>query len=86
MEATLYYALYVCLFYTLGNQVLRLVWVYWLCRPVKHPDPHLDCNTKCMQDSDNIVGLPTIFGKRLTSIRFLLRGPEITIGAYRKVG
>lgn len=34
MEATLYYVLYVCLFYILGNEILRLVWVYWFCRPV----------------------------------------------------
>lgn len=30
----IYYALYTCLIYTLGFQVLRLVWVYWIRRPV----------------------------------------------------
>lgn len=40
----------------------------------------------CVQDSNVVAGLPTIFGKWFTSVLCLLQGPEIMVKAYRKVG
>lgn len=39
-----------------------------------------------MQNSDIVVGLPTIFGKWFTGILCLLKEPEIMKEAYKKVG
>jgi len=82
----MYWNLYVCLECILGFQVLKLVWVYWIRRPVSVQGPQVSITLKCLQDSDIAVGLPTIFGKWFTSVLCLLQGPEIMVKAYRKVG
>lgn len=46
VETMIYYALYTCLIYTLGFQVLKLVWVYWIRRPVIVVDRHVHSYTK----------------------------------------
>ena len=38
-----------------------------------------------LQDTDIVVGLPTIFGKWFTSVLCLLQGPELMLKAYGKV-
>ena len=55
--------------------------------PVKCVDsPQVIITLRCLQDSDLVVGLTTIFGKWFTSLLCLLKGPEIILKAYQKVG
>lgn len=82
----MYLALYIGLYCIFGYQVLKLVWVYWIRRPVSARGPHVYLRLRYLQDSDVVAGLPTIFGKWLTSILCLVQGPEVLAKTYRKVG
>lgn len=60
--------LYICLECILGFQILKLVWRYW----IRRPNSHL------------IAGLPTIIGKWVSSVQFVLQGTEIILKSYKK--
>ena len=63
MEAMLYNALYACLLYSVGYQVLKLVWIYWIHRPVNIVYPHVHYRTKVYTGPRNCYWTANCFWK-----------------------
>ena len=69
----------------LGYQALKILWIYWIRRPVSMS---MVCSVTVElnygQNLEIVAGLPTVFGQRFTSLWCLLNGPDFIIRNYKK--